>query len=126
LSITITAEQRNLLYDEVLDRLSGIDDVRLAVNKEDYEAAQRLGIAISDDLRLVTEDLGWGESAPSEAIEPKTPPDVLRRSLDRMRDRVQRLDASEAEQRGELQANQERNQLVVETCRQVLAALGRE
>jgi hypothetical protein len=61
-SVTITAEQRDLLYDEFLDRLSGIDDVRLAVVKEDYEAAQRLGMAISDDLRLVTEDLGWGRA----------------------------------------------------------------
>jgi hypothetical protein len=50
---------------------------------------------------------------------------VLRRSLDRTRDRAERLDASEAEQRGELQENQERNQLVVETCRNVLLALDR-
>lgn len=125
MSITITAEQRNLLYEEILDRLSGIDDVRMAVEKQDYEAAQRLGVAFSDDLRLVTEDLGWGESAPSKTIELKTPPDVLRRSLDRLCDRVQGIDAGEAEQRGELLANQERNQRVVDICCQVREDLER-
>lgn len=126
MSITITAEQRNLLYDEILDRLSGIDDLRLVIERGDFEAAQRLGVAFSDDLHLVTEDLGWGESAPSETIELKTPPDVLRRSLDRIRDRVQGLDESDAEQRSELQANQEQHQGVVDTCDQVLSALDAE
>ncbi len=120
---TITAEQRNLLYDEIVERLSGIDDVRLAVEKEDYEAAQRLGIAFSDALRLVTEDLGWGEKAPAEAIDLNTPPDVLRRALTRIRDAVLGLDASEAPQRLELRENQVRNELVLDACRQVLAAL---
>jgi hypothetical protein len=123
MSITITAEQRNLLYDEMLERLSGIDDVRLAIERDDCEAAQRLGLIFSDDLRLVTEDLGWGEDAPSETIELGAPADVLRRSLGRLRERVEALDASEERERSELRKNQERNQLVVETCRQLLAYL---
>jgi hypothetical protein len=29
--LTITAEQRNLLYDDILDHLSGIGDIELAL-----------------------------------------------------------------------------------------------
>lgn len=123
---SITANQRNLLYEDILDRLSGIDDVRLAICNEDYERAQRLGIAFSDDLRLVTEDLGWGEDGPDETIELKTPPDVLRRAFSRMRDWALRIDASEEKERTELRENEERNHLVVEACRQVLVELDGE
>jgi hypothetical protein len=120
---TITAQQRNLLYEDILDRLSGIDDVRLAVCQEDYERAQRLGVAFSDDLRLVSEDLGWGEDGPGGTIELKTPPDILRRALGRMRDWALRIDASEEKERSELRESEERNHLVVEACRQVLTEL---
>jgi hypothetical protein len=120
---TISADQRNLLYDHILNRLSGIADVWRAVDREDYGAAQRLGVAVSDDLRLITEDLGWGEHAPGETIALKTPPDVLRRALARMRDEVQRVDAWEEEKRGELRENQEGKHLLAEVCQQTLAHL---
>lgn len=126
MSIVITAAQRDVLREEIMHRLSGIDDVRTAFEKGDYEAAQRLGVAFSDDLRLVTEDLGWKEDSPGEIIELKTPPDVLRRSLGRTQEIVSGLDASEETQRSELQRNQERNQLVLDACRQLLAELDDE
>jgi hypothetical protein len=122
-SIAITADQRNLLYNEILNRLSGIGDMRLVVEKGDYDAAQRLGTVFSDYLRLVTEDLGWGEGTSAETIELKTPPDVLRRALSQMRDVMLGLDASEEDERAKLRENQERNRQVVETCRQVLSDL---
>lgn len=109
-----------------MHRLSAIDDVRTAFEKGDFDAAQRLGVAFSDDLRLVTEDLGWGEDSPSETIELKTPPDVLRRSLSRTQEIVSGLDESEEETRSELRKNQERNQLVLDTCRQMLIDLDGE
>jgi hypothetical protein len=120
---TISADQRNLLYDHMLNRLSGIADVWLAVKQEDYGAARRLGVAISDDLRLITEDLGWGEKAPSETIALRTPPDVVRRALRRMRAEALKVDAREEEKRAELRENGEANQLLAEACRQVLASL---
>ncbi len=123
MSLTITAEQRNLLYDDILEHLGGIGDIDLALRQKDFETARRLGLTFSDELRLTSEDLGWGEEAPAEIIELKTPPDVLRRALTRLRDMALALDASEEAERVELRENAERNHLLVEACRQVLAGL---
>jgi hypothetical protein len=81
MSVTITREERDALYERILIRLSGIDGVYRAVEGEDWGSAQKLGQEFSDLLRLVCEDLGWGEG-PGERVELKTPPDVLRRALD--------------------------------------------
>jgi hypothetical protein len=75
---TISSAQRDALYDQILDKLSGIGDVWLAVSAQDYVAADRLGRAYSDDLRLVLDDLGWDDGPPLAAIELTTPSDVLR------------------------------------------------
>ncbi|HVD86713.1 MAG TPA: hypothetical protein VNB59_04830, partial [Solirubrobacterales bacterium] len=58
--ITITADQRDAVYDAVLTHLSGIGDLLLVVEENDLERAYRLGREFSDDLRLVLDDLGWG------------------------------------------------------------------
>lgn len=121
--LTITAQQRNLLYDDILTHLGGIGDIELAMNKKDYGTAHRLGLVFSDELRLMSEDLGWEEEAPGERIELHTPPDVLRRALSRLRDIALTADASEEAERAELRENAERNHLIVEACRQVLAEL---
>ncbi len=123
MALTITATQRDLLYDDILTRLSGIGDIELAVDQDDYVTARRLGMAFSDDLRLMSEDLGWGEKGPAGVIELNTPPDVLRRALGRIRDVALGVDASEEKERAELRENAERNHLIVEACRQVLAEL---
>jgi hypothetical protein len=122
MTLTITAEQRDALYDQIVDRLSGIGDVWLTVCAENYDAAQRLGREYSDDLRLVTDDLGWGDG-PGGTIELSTPPDVLRRSLSRLRDAAMSRDASQQELRAEVQEDEQRNQLVAEACRHVLTDL---
>ncbi len=97
MTLTITAEQRDALYGQILDRLSGIGDIELAVRAENYEAADHLGREYSDDLRLVTDDLGWGEGT-GETVELTTPPDVLRRALSRLRDAAVSHDASQREE----------------------------
>jgi hypothetical protein len=58
MSLAITSRQRDALYDRILDRLSGIGDVWLAVCAENYGAAERLGREYSDDLGLVLDDPG--------------------------------------------------------------------
>jgi hypothetical protein len=122
MSLTITVEQRDALYDQIFDRLSGIGDVWIAASMKNYEAAGRLGREYSDDLRLVLDDLGWGDG-PGGTIELRTPPDVLRRALTRLRDAAIGLEASQEEERAEVRAAEERNRLVVEACRQVLTDL---
>lgn len=123
MTITISAAQRNVLYDEILDRLGAIDDIRFAIEQEDWGTASRLGTAFSDDLRIVTQDLGWGPRRESEPVELTSPPDVLRRALSRWRDALLGLDAAEEGERDALREEHERNHLVVEACRSVLAEL---
>lgn len=121
--LTLTPQQRALLREDVLIRLDGIGDIELARRQGDYDRARRLGLAFSDDLRLMSDDLGWDEQGPDGAIELTTPPDVLRRALGRIRDLALGLDASEARERAELRANHERNRRILEACRQVLTEL---
>jgi hypothetical protein len=120
----ITARQRDALYDQIVERLSGIDDIWLAVCAENYEAAARLGCAYSDELRLLTDDLGWGEG-PGEVIELSAPPDVLRRALSRLRDAAMSHAASQQKDWSEFRESEARNHLVVEACSQVLGDLAR-
>lgn len=56
MSITITAAQRDAIYDEVLIHLSGIEGLWLAIEREDYATADRLGREFAD-LTLVLDDL---------------------------------------------------------------------
>jgi hypothetical protein len=119
-TLTITAQQRDALYEQILDRLSGIGDVWLAVRAEDFESAERLGREYSDDLRLVLDDLGFGEGT-GAAVELTTPADVLRRALVRLRDTAAARDAAEQEERAEIRESEKRNRLVMAACRRLLA-----
>lgn len=122
IKIRISAAHRDALYDQILDRLSGIGDVWLAVSAEDYEAATRLGREYSDDLRLILDDLGWGEG-PGRNIELKAPPDVLRRVFDRLREAAAKQRSSEEPEWAEARELEDRNRLVAEACDTVLAGL---
>lgn len=124
MALTISAQQRDALYEQIFDRLSGIDDIRLAACAGNFEIAERLARSFSDDLRLVSDDLGWGEG-PGGAIELSAPPDVLRRTLLRLREGAVSHEMSDQALRDELRENEERNRLVVEACDSVLAELER-
>ncbi|MGD9735146.1 MAG: hypothetical protein AB7V58_05985 [Solirubrobacterales bacterium] len=120
--MTITAEQRDALYDQIVDRLSGIGDVWLAASARDFEGATRLGREFCDDLGLVLDDLGFGEGS-GEAVELRTPPAVLRRVLSRLCASAIGQDRAEAPEREAAREMQERNRLVVQTCQTVLARI---
>lgn len=119
---TITAEQRDALYDQILDRLSGIGDIELAVHAENFDYAERLGREYSDDLRLLLDDLGFGEGS-GEPVELSTPPEVLRRVLPRLRDLAVGHNAGVEQEQREVREIEDRNRLVVEACRAVLDGL---
>jgi hypothetical protein len=124
LSPTITPEQRDALYDQILDRLSGIGDIEISIQTGTFEDAERLGREYSDVLRLLLDDLGFGESD-GEAVELSSPPDVLRRVLPRLRELAEgESDGQEAEF-AELRELRDRNRLVSEACVSVLDELGR-
>lgn len=121
-SLTITGAQRDALYDQILDRLSGIGDIQLAIRADRYEDAERLARAYCDDLRLLLDDLGFGDGN-GKPVELTSPPEVLRRVLPRMRDLAERHSAGQEPEWAEVQETKERNRLVSEACGVVLAQL---
>ncbi len=123
MSLSITAAQRDALYDQILDRLSGIGDIELAIQTEDYEAAERIGRDYSDDLRLLLDDLGIGEGN-GRPVELTAPPALLRRVLPRLRVHAENYTASLEPEWDEVQELRERNRLVSEACEAVLGNLG--
>jgi len=127
--ITITARQREALYVQVLDHLSGIGDLWLAIDAGDYEHADVLGHAFVDDLRLLLDDLGWPdqeELPPDAKVELTLPPGDLRRVIERLRDEATELFADTilfpADEKGILR----RTALAAEACGRVLLALDRQ
>lgn len=123
MTVTITSAQRDALYDQILDRLSGIGDIELAIQLENYDAAERLGREYSDDLRLLLNDLGFGPSDGS-SVTLTSPPDVLRRVLPRLRELADGMVASQEPEWVEARELRDRNRLVAEACTNVLLSLG--
>ena len=119
---TLTAEQRDALYGQVLDHLGGIDDLRLAFERKDFEAADRLARQFNDMLRLILTDLGWGDSSQG-SIQLTTPAPVLRRVLAIQRRRATEQLAAERPELEELQAMTGRAKFVLSACEQVLSDL---
>jgi hypothetical protein len=122
MSVRITAAERDALYEQIIVRLSGIDDVWMAAEAEDFPRANRVAREFSDDLRLLLDDLGWGASS-SEPLELVTPPDVLRRVCTRLRGRAEAQRETEEEERAQWQQREEQTQRVLEACRRVLGEL---
>ena len=120
--ITISGEQRDALYKEVLTHLNGVDDLRLAIEDDkDFERADRLAREITDNLRLIFDGLGWGER--SGAVKLTTPPDDLRRILGRLkREMAERYEEERPEQEA-FRANWDHTALVRDTCDEVLGQL---
>jgi hypothetical protein len=122
MTIKISAAHRDALYEQLLDRLSGIGDLWSVIEREDFDTATRLGRDFSDDLRLIVDDLGWGEG-PGRSVELSAPPQVLERIFSRLRDTAAALQKSEESEQAALRDREERNQLVIEACETVLGRL---
>jgi hypothetical protein len=123
MSISITAEQRDALYDQLLDRLTGIGDIEIAVQAGKLEDAERLGREFSDDLLLLVNDIGFGEGD-GEPVALTSPPDVLRRAFPRLRDLSAGHSASHAAELAEIRLIRDRSRLIGEACKGVLDELG--
>lgn len=67
MTLTVTAEQRDALYDQILDRLSGIGDIEMVVQAENFDVAERPS---SSDLPVYC-DLCW--SFPFEKLSSHKP-----------------------------------------------------
>jgi hypothetical protein len=123
--IRLSAAHRDALYEQILDRLSGIGDVWVAASARDFDTAGRLGQEYSDELRLVLNDLGWGEG-PGRTIELTTPTDVLGRVASRLQASATSQRQSEESEWARVRDREEHNHLVIEACKTVLAGLDGE
>lgn len=121
--ITISAEERDLLYHRILIHLSGIDRVWGAVEADNFEEADRLSRQFSDELQLILNDLGWGEGRGEGPVELTSSPDVVRRTALFLRDLARAEDADERVEREEMKAAEAENRRVRELCDRLLAAL---
>jgi hypothetical protein len=121
--VTMSRAHRDAVYGQIVDRLSGIEDIWATASREEYEIADRLAREFSDELRLVVDDLGWGDGGDVESIDLVTAPEVLRRVLGRLQKMAASERASRQEDWDENRDQEERNRLVTEACQVVLAAL---
>jgi hypothetical protein len=122
-SITISAEDRDLIYHRIMLHLSGIDRVWLAARHNDYREADRLGRQVCDELQLVLDDLGWGETRGDEPVELTSPPDVVRRAAGFLRDQAAGEDADESTERGAREGTELENREVRQMCNRLLEAV---
>jgi hypothetical protein len=125
-TVTISGAQRQVFYELVLDHLSGIGDLRIAVENEDFATAERLGIEFGEDLRLM-EDLGW-DKAFRDDVDLTMPPEDLAEVLTRLRaDAEGGLSESEHEResRETDEAARDRYQLALDTCKGLLLLIER-
>lgn len=120
--LTFTVDQRNAVRDAIVDRLNGIDDIRLLVERGDFDGARRLGEGYADDLRLLNDGLGWGEEA-TGAVQVDLSVDLLERALSRHCYYALAIEASEIADRTDLTRRQEVNLFLIETCSRLLAEI---
>ena len=80
MSLTISREQRDAIYELVVDHLSGIGDVWIELNNRDPATSKRLARAFVEDLHLLN-DLGWDETLDSERVTLTMAPGELVRTL---------------------------------------------
>jgi hypothetical protein len=122
MTLTITADQRDALSNHLEIELSAFDDLWILVNRRDFEAATRRALELSDALRLVVEDLGWGEGS-GGPVTLSSPPDVLERTCTRLRTLAIGHRKSQEGEWEEARREEEDDRLIEEACDAVLAAL---
>jgi hypothetical protein len=81
--IAIDRQQREAVYEEVINHLTGLGDVHINIQRGDYATARRLRREFEEDLRLL-DDLGWAKDQPAESFELTIPSDELARVIRRL------------------------------------------
>jgi hypothetical protein len=81
--IAIDRQQREAIYEEVINHLSGLGDVHINLRRGDLATARRLRGEFEEDLRLL-DDLGWAENERAESFELTMPNDELARVIRRL------------------------------------------
>lgn len=114
---SISAEQRDLLYERIYRHLAGVDSLWHAVSDGKFEEADRLSLELCDELTLVVKDLGWGERDDDRPIALQTPPEIVRRVLERLCGEAEELD-----QAIDLREVADENRQLITACKELLAS----
>lgn len=125
MTITITRNERNALYGEIVVRLGDIDGLYLAIQAEDYERAEQLAREFSDYMLFVLNDLGWGElsPAPGRVFELTTDPQVVHRVMERLHIAAGSQRETDKSRTRAARADEEYSEFVMTTCSEVLGQL---
>lgn len=73
---TITGEQREAIYEFLVEQLSRLTDLPLAIKGEDFDTAKRLAREFSQYFRLL-DDLGWGGDGQREVALTMSPEELV-------------------------------------------------
>ncbi len=120
----INGEQREAIYEFLVEQLSRLTDLPLAIKREDFDTAKRLAREFSQYFRLL-DDLGWGADGRLEValtMSSEELVDALRR-LYTDADGALRGSPEEREAREAEEADRRRDQLVLDTASSLLAEL---
>jgi hypothetical protein len=82
-AITISRQQRDAIYQEIMLDLTGVGDIFHALNGGDYEKAREYRRRFEDDMRLL-DDLGWEPGQEADEFELTMPRGDLARALGRL------------------------------------------
>jgi DNA-binding transcriptional ArsR family regulator len=123
-TVTLSAAEREAIYAQVRADLLAVDDLRLAIERDEHGTAHRLARRYVNELRLVINGLGWGDQGDKSAAL-TIPPDELRPILTELRDRAAELFATRRKEQKAFRAPWEQAALVQDTCNQALARLPR-
>ncbi len=126
ITATIDRDQRDGLYELIRNHLGGIGDVWIALEENgNFATAERLGIEFGEDFRLLA-DIGWQPKDDRESFELTMPAHDLMEALKRLHGEAERVllgSGTEREARENDRETNERFQLGLDTCEEVLVDL---
>jgi hypothetical protein len=121
-TIRVTAEQRNILHQQLMARLGGIDAIVYAVDEKNFDLAERLSREFSD-LLLVLNELGLGAGTGTE-VEVTVPREAVRRVLERVHSDATLRGQDESVELQEVEESRAETLEVANTCEILLGAMG--
>ncbi len=119
-AVTITSDQRIVLYEEILACLTGVGDIEIAIDRSEFDKAQELAEEYADYLRVLADGLGWGMQKRG-SVDLHTSPDVIQRVMKRLKRRASTEDSEIEAQEALIRIWQKRTALLGDTCDQLLA-----
>lgn len=122
----ITGAKRDAVHELLVEHLGGLDDVRIAIDRGDFDTARRLAREFTEDFRLL-EDIGWGRDE-RIAVPLTIPPGELTAIVNRLRGEAQGALAESSDERDAREADEasrKRYALVLDAGAEVLLEIRR-